>query len=55
MSLYPRRTYAESTKRIPDELRRKAEAHQILDRARAGHPVTAEEIDRALRITGDLT
>lgn len=32
----------------------KAEAHAVLDRARAGHDVSAEEIDAALRATGDL-
>lgn len=33
----------------------KAEAHRILDLARNGYPVTDEQINWALMVTGDLT
>lgn len=36
----------------PDDL--KARAHRLLDDARAGLPVSPEDITWALRITGDL-
>lgn len=32
----------------------RAFAHQLLDRARAGHDISAADIRWALRITGDL-
>lgn len=33
---------------------RKAWAHQVLDEAKAGTPTLSRDIDRALRILGDL-
>lgn len=41
--------------RNPSGIDRRAMAHQILDDARAGLPVTLSRITWALRITGDLT
>lgn len=46
MNLYPRESHN-------DDL--KAQAHRILDDARAGLSVDPESINWALRITGDLT
>ncbi len=54
MTIKSRRTHLHR-KRIAPQDRAKAEAHQLLDRARAGHPIETIEIVRALRITGDLT
>lgn len=52
MNLHPRRAYRKSASQYA---KAKAEAHKTLDRAKAGHPVTPAQIERALRITGDLT
>lgn len=51
MSLYPRR----SGRSEDQETRHRAEAHRILDMARAGQPISEDRITWALRITGDLT
>lgn len=45
MNLHPR---AKSTETM------KAEAHRLLDLARAGHNISEDRITWALRITGDL-
>lgn len=46
LALHPRETHADSLK---------AKAHKILDDARAGLVVTLDQINWALRITGDLS
>lgn len=50
MSLYPRNP----GKCRDMHARAKAEAHRLLDRAKAGEQIDAERITWALRITGDL-
>lgn len=45
MTLFPRTQSTESMK---------AEAHRLLDLARAGHNISEDRITWALRITGDL-
>lgn len=45
MTLHQRHTYSSCAK---------AMAHRILDEARAGLNVSAQRIDWALRVTGDL-
>ena len=50
MSLYPRNPGSNRDMYA----RAKAEAHRLLDRARAGEEIDAERITWALRITGDL-
>lgn len=54
MTLYPRmaRRNGPNSGRY---MRAKAEAHRTLDRAKAGHPITKQQIEWALRLTGDLT
>lgn len=52
-TLFPRRTRTKHAQHAP-EVRLRAVAHQILDRARAGHEVSAADIRWALRVTGDL-
>jgi len=51
MSLFPRHG---GQCRDPYD-RMKAEAHRLLDRAKAGEKVSEDRITWALRITGDLT
>lgn len=51
-TLYPRRVPVKWRPRRPESVKR-ADAHVLLDRAKAGHDISAEEIAEALRLTGD--
>lgn len=48
------RTDHATARRCPTFLPLTAAAHALLDRAAAGEPVDAADIDAALRVTGDL-